>query len=91
MKPLYSQNEFDVAKANDKLPCKCYNCNSTYYKKKKYIKSFLKNPSKNYIRFCSQKCNSESKNKQKILTLAHKMLFYDLEIIPLKMRFNKEK
>jgi hypothetical protein len=58
MKPLFTQEEFDSAKANDKLPCKCYNCSETFFKQKKLIQTNVKY-NRGRIRFCSFDCSRE--------------------------------
>lgn len=63
MKPLYTKERFDIAKTNDKLPCKCYNCNDTFYKTKSAIKYELKN-NRGEIKFCSLKCRYNSQITQ---------------------------
>jgi len=68
MKSKFSEQEFKNAKANDKLPCECYICSSTFYKMKKEIKSFLKGNPKHSIKFCSKKCEAISKNKKQKTT-----------------------
>jgi len=57
MKPLYTQEQFDNSKSTDKLPCECYQCNSTFFKPKKEIKCHLNGNPKHQIKFCSQKCH----------------------------------
>jgi len=41
MKSLYTQNEFDLAKSYDKLPCECIKCGNTFYKEKRVIKRYF--------------------------------------------------
>ena len=60
MKPLYTQNEYDISKSTDKLPCQCYNCNSIFNKEKKYITSFLNGDLTRKIKFCSVKCRQNA-------------------------------
>ena len=61
VKPLYSKIEFTNAKANDKLPFNCYNCNKTFYYAKKRIKYVINNNLNNKIKFCSKSCNHKYK------------------------------
>lgn len=66
MKPLYSKKQFDNAKADDKLPCRCYICNIIFYTNKKLIKYEIKS-NLGKIKFCSQACNYISQStKQKV-------------------------
>lgn len=57
MKPLYSQEEFDNSKTTDKLPCECYQCGKTFYKRKKYILDSFKEKTENSILYCGNKCH----------------------------------
>ena len=68
MTPLYTQIEFDSAKSQTKLPCKCEYCHKTFHKPKKEIVYELKN-NRGTIRFCSIRCcNHNSKGiKQLVL------------------------
>jgi len=68
MTPLYTQIEFDSAKSQTKLPCKCEYCTNTFHKPKKEIVYELKN-NRGAIRFCSIRCcNHNSKGiKQLVL------------------------
>lgn len=59
MKPLYSQAEFDSAKANDKLPCECYQCGETIHHNKKYINQVLSGKKPTSCRFCSRFCSNK--------------------------------
>ena len=61
---LYSQQEFDLAKGIDLLPCKCIQCNTTFSKQKKYIKSALK-LRKDACNFCSHNCYIEHRVQTK--------------------------
>lgn len=63
MKPLYTTKEFQLANSTSLLPLKCYQCNCTFNKLKKYITSELK-LKKGELKYCSQKCSHESKNKK---------------------------
>jgi hypothetical protein len=54
MRPLFTENEFNIARATDKLPCSCYVCNKTYYKIKYKIKQLLKKNQS--TKYCSNKC-----------------------------------
>jgi len=65
MKPQYIQEQYELAKSNDKLPCECYYCSNTFYKMKKEIKSYLNGNQKHAIKFCSKKCDGLS-NRTKI-------------------------
>jgi hypothetical protein len=66
MKPLYTNDDFSNAKANDKLPCECYQCGDTFLKEKKYIKYEL-DFSNGWCMFCSKKCRGQfNKKEQKV-------------------------
>ncbi len=62
MKPLYTNEQFIIAKSFDKLPCKCYTCSGTFYLAKTHIKDSLNPNCKRTGKYCSKKCSSESKN-----------------------------
>lgn len=55
MKPIYSTEEFENAKAMEKLPCQCYTCGNIFQKEKREIVRQQKN-GKDYIKYCSIKC-----------------------------------
>lgn len=65
MKPLYTQEQFDLAKSTDKLPCECYHCSNIFYTEKRYIKSHLKNVSSSKNKFCNRSCNATYRNLNK--------------------------
>lgn len=63
MKPLYTSEEFNNAKSLDKLPCKCYECESTFYIFKKHITYELKYK-RGRITVCSRNCKNSSQITQ---------------------------
>lgn len=67
MKPLYTQQDFDNAKASDKLPCQCYICNKTFYKLKRVIQRTLRSQKGFSAKYCSQECNGISNKTKKVL------------------------
>jgi hypothetical protein len=57
MKPLYTKEEFDLAKNETQLPLTCINCNKVFYRPKKYIKPALSGTNKRLkIDFCNINC-----------------------------------
>lgn len=56
MIPLYTKEDFKNSKSTDKLPCKCYNCNNTFFTTKKLISQEIRE-NRNRIKYCSQKCH----------------------------------
>lgn len=69
MKPLYTQEQFNKSKSTDKLPCECYECKKTFYKKKSYITYDLKKQ-RGEAKFCSTNCFYENRiTKQKVICL----------------------
>ncbi len=69
MKPIYTQEEFNKAKSENKLLLECYHCNKPFLKEKRYIKAVLNNT--NYsqkCKFCSKLCLYKSKTSKKIVT-----------------------
>lgn len=64
MKPKFTDEEFKNSKSNDKLKCECYNCKNDFFIQKKHIKGFLNKTVINVIKFCSRKCDYESRIKK---------------------------
>lgn len=63
MKPLYTQEEFEVTKATELLPLECEECKKPFHKHKRYINSFLKHGKNKYnaCRFCSRECDNKNR------------------------------
>ena len=74
MKPLYTQEQFTLAKSKDLLPCQCYQCDKVFYKNKCNIQLALSPNHSDSGKYCSQKCYHNSrtgvtytqKNKKKV-------------------------
>lgn len=60
MKPLYTEENYDIAQGSSLLPFECYCCNGTFYKPKKEIKYALKKKLNN-CKYCSLKCRDKSR------------------------------
>jgi hypothetical protein len=60
MIPLYTKEEFELAKSVDLLPCKCTMCSNTFYKQKRVIKRTFTKYNRNTGDFCSRKCKRKS-------------------------------
>lgn len=71
MIPLYTSKELDDAKYNYKLPLLCEHCKDTFYAFKKNIVSELKQPKRNRLKYCSQKCHGSNLRKKEIVECAH--------------------
>ncbi len=56
MKPLFTQNEYNLAKSRDKLLCECYVCNKPFKKIKYDIQKSLISNKEHKIKFCSNTC-----------------------------------
>ena len=71
MNPLYTIEEFNNSKCNDKLPLKCKNCNKTFYIRKGNIQEIIKGLKQHD--FCSPKCSSifNTKNNTKSVSCAN--------------------
>lgn len=67
MKPLYNENDFKSAKSSDKLPCECYCCKKTFYKKKHDIQRVLNPNQSDNGKFCSFICKNICQNKKEKL------------------------
>ena len=63
MKLLFTDEEYNLAKSRDKLPCECDICNKKFYKVKYDIQKVIKNNKDNKITFCSYEC---MRTKQKV-------------------------
>jgi len=64
---MYTENEFNLAKPIDELPCECYNCNNIFYITKHKIQRSLNKNHVSTSHFCSNKCKFiAQKTKQKI-------------------------
>lgn len=70
MKPLFTNKEFDLAKANDKLPCKCYQCDNNFLVMKKFITYAIKHDV-DYARFCSKSCQCKSRITKEQVTCSN--------------------
>lgn len=58
MIPLYTPNQFEIAKSRDLLPLRCKYCQKTFLKPKHYIMSNLSPKQRSTGDFCSIKCSS---------------------------------
>ena len=65
MKPLFSKEEYNKARFNDKLPCECYQCRNTFFKAKKEIQKVLNGNCPTYAKYCNIICRRNSTFKQK--------------------------
>ncbi len=61
MKPLFTKEEYEMVRYQDKLPCECYQCEKVFYKSKHEISRFIKR-NEPVAKFCSKSCNSRYKN-----------------------------
>lgn len=61
MIPLYTEEEFNQSKSNDKLPCQCEICSQNFYKMKRDIIKVMMG--KRTGKYCSQKCKGLDKSK----------------------------
>lgn len=65
MKPLYTKEQFDLAKSSELLPCECYYCGKTFGQPKAYIQSRQSRQNREKKvpgrgSFCSRKCRNDS-------------------------------
>ena len=64
---LFTEEDFNNAKSNDKLPLQCKGCGKTFYVPKKTIKFVESHQNKGTCEFCSQHCvNQERKKRIKV-------------------------
>lgn len=61
---LFTEEDFNNAKSNDKLPLQCKECGKTFYVSKKTIKFVESHPNKGTCEFCSQHCVNQGRKKQ---------------------------
>jgi hypothetical protein len=71
MKPLYTQDEFKKVKKNELLPCECYNCKTKFFKSKSEILKVLNGSTQNKLKFCSKKCDDNSKQIETLCSNCH--------------------
>jgi len=71
MIPLYSQEEFKLAKPSNKLSCKCYYCNNPFLTTKHNIQQYLKGDPEFKLQFCSKTCANRFKNKSVLMNCNH--------------------
>lgn len=72
MIPIYTQEEFDIAKSNALLPLKCEHCGKIFYQLKKHLKYWtITKGIKEYFKYCSQQCEALSTNKSLVVTCAN--------------------
>ncbi len=63
MKPLYTPDEFNNTKSQEKLKLECYQCKKTFLKRKANIKQVVDGHRPNSCKYCSVTCSSISHNK----------------------------
>lgn len=64
MKPLYTKEEFNIAKSRQKLPLECKICKKTFYLTKHQIQDALLKHNHHKRDVCSRKCIDSFKNKK---------------------------
>lgn len=70
MKPLYTQEEFKLAKSTDELPLECYQCSIIFNRKQKYLHDIKNN------KFCSKNCRNKSKiTSQQVICVNCNLIF----------------
>ena len=68
MIPLFTNVEFNESKSKDLLPCKCKQCDKTFYRTKHRIKSFINTNHNATGDFCSNICSGLfNRNKEKVI------------------------
>lgn len=68
MQPLYTDEQFIQAKSTDLLPCKCYECHSSFLIMKKRITQHLKGNPKHSVKYCSPICSARRFRTNKKVT-----------------------
>jgi hypothetical protein len=69
MIPLYTQDEFNNSKSEDKLQCQCEICSNIFYKSKRDILKVLRG--KRVGKYCSKTCVGVSRIKKQIIICAN--------------------
>ena len=64
MKALFTDEEFNLAKSTDLLPCECYYCHKIYYQNKHEIQTSLNPNHHKKGNFCSKECQSQAQITQ---------------------------
>lgn len=62
MIPLYTQEQFNLVKSNEKLPLQCECCGNVFYTQKRIIKD-----KRGVKKYCSRKCMSTIKKTKKLV------------------------
>lgn len=63
----FTNDEYILAKSDDKILCECEFCHNNFLVKKKYVKSALNGSTKNLVKFCNHSCaNGKKRNKQTV-------------------------
>jgi hypothetical protein len=83
MKPLYTKKDYDSVKSTQILPLKCYHCEKTFYKLKKYITSEIK-LQKGELKFCSHECSHNSKNKKQFVICTNCGVKFEKQLCQIK-------
>lgn len=82
---LFTEEEFNSAKSNDKLPCQCKKCGVTFLKRKHAIVQIRNKTSRHEKgEYCSYKCVAQASNKPK-----HGATFLDVSCLQCKITFQK--
>ena len=64
---IFTQEEFNNSKPNDKLELECISCHNHFFKDKDYIQSVINGWNGHSCNFCSKKCSGEFKKIGKIV------------------------
>jgi hypothetical protein len=65
---LYTESEYQEAKALDKLSLRCYVCEKIFFKEKRVITRILKNQNGHSGKCCSKICQNNLQKKSQIVT-----------------------
>jgi len=67
MKPLFTEEQFKLAKSKDLLPCQCYQCSKIFYQTKHQIQEGLNPNRKKKCKYCSKECENKSQITKQIV------------------------
>lgn len=89
MKPLFTDEELNLAKSQDKLLFECYNCQSNFFAMKKSYIFESKHSDRGRVRFCSQKCNQEFNHPKTRVKLSCEQCEKEFYKIPAEIKKTK--
>lgn len=84
MKPLYTEEQFNLAKPKDKLPCECLGCKESFYRTKREIKFFINPNHKATGDYCSPECKTHGSIKKQEVTCLNCNTIFNKQLCEIK-------